>query len=136
MKQFIVFATLLLTLGASGTALARDVGYVDMKRVLTESRKGKEVQERIRSQFEGRRQALLAEVRSIGEALKNLQRDAAIMSREQATKKQEALKQRIVEYQKKGRALPASLSGPKPTATASEGGAARAVRVTQYLHWL
>lgn len=106
MKRLAAFASLLaLTLGAGAPVSAQTIGYVDMKEVISESKQGKAVQEKIRAEFEAPRQALLDEEKSIVQEQQDLQRDLDTLSEEQAASREAALKERIGTFQQRGTTL-------------------------------
>ncbi len=101
------FLFLLLLLLIPFTAQAggnTGIGYVDMQRVLEESKLGKRLQEQLRKEFEPRGKELAQEELQIQQMQEALERDKLLMSKDQATKKEKDIQARIEAFQKK--ALP------------------------------
>ncbi|MBO8085641.1 OmpH family outer membrane protein [Marichromatium sp. AB32] len=97
---------LLLALALPLPALAGpSVGYVDMQKVLEESRIGQQVQEQLRKDFEPRGRALAEEEQTLMQMQQSLERDAPLMSEAQVDKQRTELKERIAAYQKEAAQL-------------------------------
>ncbi len=77
------------------------IGYVDMQRVLEESKLGQRLQEQLRKDFEPRAKELTETEREIGQMQQDLERDKPLMSNDQVAKKEADIKARIDAYQKK-----------------------------------
>ena len=101
----------LLTLALPfAAAQATDIGSVDMNQVIEKSKVGIKVQEQLRKDFEPRAKPLAAEEQAIRQAQASLQREAALMSKEQMEKKQVELKKRIEAFEKTAAPLQQELS--------------------------
>jgi len=94
-----------LLLGLPPLALAADLGYVDMQKVLDESRMGKAVQEELRTSFESRGREIAEEEQALMQQQEQLERDAPLMSEDQVKKQRTELESRIRAYQEKAGAL-------------------------------
>lgn len=102
MNRLFLFAALSLSLAVPAQAAnTASLGYVDMQKVLEESKLGKRLQEQLRKEFESRAKGLAEEEREIGKMQKDLARDKALMSNEQVGKKEKEIQSRIEAYQKK-----------------------------------
>jgi outer membrane protein len=95
----VLAALLTLALPLVG-AQAADVGSVDMQQVLEKSKLGSKVQEQLRKDFEPKARPLGEEEQAIKQLQASLARDAALMSKEQAEKKQAEIKKRIEAFEK------------------------------------
>lgn len=91
---------LMLSLALPLAAPAADLGFVDMQRVLEESAVGKSVQGQLRKDFEPKAETLNKEEQEIRKLQETLARDSALMSKDQVTKKEAEIKQRIEAYKK------------------------------------
>ncbi|MBK1717962.1 OmpH family outer membrane protein [Thiocystis violacea] len=80
------------------------VGFVDMQKVLEESKLGKRLQEQLRKDFEPRAKVLAGEEQEINKMQQELAKDKPLMSNDQVAKKEKEIQGRIEAYQKK--ALP------------------------------
>jgi len=89
-----------LSLVLPGTALATDIGYVDMEQVLQKSKLGAKAQAELRKAFEPKAKPIGEEEQAIRQLQETLQRDAALMSKDQVAKKESEIKQRIAAYEK------------------------------------
>ncbi|NKN31715.1 OmpH family outer membrane protein [Marichromatium bheemlicum] len=97
---------LLLALALPLPALAgASVGYVDMQKVLEESRIGQQVQQQLREDFEPRGRTLAEEEQTLMQMQQSLERDAPLMSEAQVEKQRTELKARIATYQKEAAQL-------------------------------
>lgn len=95
-----IFLSLLILGLPLAAAQATDVGYVDMQQVIEKSKLGVKVQEQLRKDFEPKARPLGEEEQAIKQLQANLARDAALMSKEQADKKQDEIKKRIAAFEK------------------------------------
>lgn len=87
-------------------ALASDaVGFVDMQKVLEDSKLGQRLQDQLRAEFEPRGQAMAEEEQAIRKLKQDLERDGPLMSAEQVKKTETEIEKRITAYQEKGNAL-------------------------------
>ncbi|MBN2886484.1 MAG: OmpH family outer membrane protein [Chromatiaceae bacterium] len=103
MRRLILTLPLLLSLPVQ--ALAADLGYVDMQKVLDESRMGQQLQEELRASFESRGRAIAEEEQTIMQQQEQLERDAPLMSEDQVKKRRAELESRIRAYQEEAGAL-------------------------------
>jgi outer membrane protein len=92
-----------LTLGAE--AVARDLGIVDMDRVLQESALGQKAQADLEARFGDRRTPLQEEEVAIRQLQASLERDRPLMSRAQVEKKEKEIADRIAAFEKDFSAL-------------------------------
>lgn len=90
-------SVMLPTYAASNTG----VGYVDMQKVLEDSKLGKALQEELRKEFEPRAKEFGAEEQAIQKMVQDLERDKPLMSKDQVAKKEKEIQGRIEAYQKK-----------------------------------
>jgi outer membrane protein len=81
------------------------VGYVDMQKVLEESKLGKRLQEQLREEFEPRGEEMAAEEQEIRKLQQSLERDAPLMSAEQVSKQEADVQKRIEVFQEKANAI-------------------------------
>lgn len=96
---FIVLSMFIVlpTLAANNTS----VGYVDMQQVLEQSKLGKRLQEQLRKEFEPQAKVFAEDEQQIQALQQSLERDKALMSKDQLAKKQKEIQTRIEDYQKK-----------------------------------
>lgn len=81
------------------------VGFVDMQKVLEDSKLGQRLQDQLRAEFEPRGQAMAEEEQAIRKLQQDLERDGPLMSAEQVKKTETEIESRITAYQEKGNAL-------------------------------
>ena len=87
-------------------ALAADVvGYVDMQKVLEESKLGKRLQDQLREEFEPRGEEMAAEEQEIRKLQQSLERDAPLMSADQVSKQEADVQKRIEAFQEKANGI-------------------------------
>ncbi|QGU33080.1 OmpH family outer membrane protein [Thermochromatium tepidum] len=102
MSRLLLLAALIAALSLSVQALANEgVGFVDMQRVLEESKLGQRLQKQLRDEFEPRTKGFVDEEREIAQMQQDLAKDRPLMSNEQIAKKEQEIKTRIETYQKK-----------------------------------
>lgn len=82
-------------------AEAASLGYVDMQKVIEESKLGQKARETLKAKFEGKQQAFAEEEKSIRQLQQTLARDQALMSQAELNKKKGEIEGRIQEFQKK-----------------------------------
>jgi outer membrane protein len=80
-------------------ALASEIGYVDMQRVLEESDLGKAAQANLEEQFGDEQQAFAREEAEIRQMQQALERDKPLMSEAQLEKKESELRSRIKQFE-------------------------------------
>ncbi|EXJ14724.1 OmpH family outer membrane protein [Imhoffiella purpurea] len=102
MTRLFLFAALSLSLvlpahAGSGASIA----YVDMQKVLEDSKLGQRLQEQLRKEFESQAKELAIEEREINQLQQELDRDKPLMSNDQLKKKEKEIQDRIAAYQKK-----------------------------------
>lgn len=100
-RLFLSLALSLAVVMPTYAASAVSIGYVDMQKVLEESKLGKRVQEQLRKEFEPRAKGLAEEEKQIRQAQQEFERDKPLMSKDQVGKKEKDLQSRIDAYQKK-----------------------------------
>lgn len=105
MRRIIRSLPLLLALVLPLSALATEIGYVDMQTVLDESQLGKQLQEELRGAFEARGRAIAEEEQTLMQQQERLERDAPLMSEDQLKKQRGELESAIRAYQQKAAAL-------------------------------
>lgn len=91
-------------------ARAAEIGYVDMQRVLEQSKLGSRVQAELRTTFEPKAKPLADEEQAIRQLQETLARDAALMSKDQLAKKEATIKTRIEAYQQTAAAFQQELA--------------------------
>lgn len=91
----LLMLTLPLTL-----AQATDLGWVDMQQVIEKSKLGAKVQEELRKEFEPRLKPVREEEKAIRAAQASLAKEAPLMSKDQADKRQGEIKKRIEAFEK------------------------------------
>ncbi|NCA70145.1 MAG: OmpH family outer membrane protein [Sphingobacteriia bacterium] len=100
-----ILALVLSALVSVPVSAAGTVGFVDMQKVLEESRLGQRLQEELRVEFEPRGRALAEEEAAIIQLRKDLERDSALMSNEQVKKAESEIESRIRAYQEQTNAI-------------------------------
>jgi outer membrane protein len=106
MSRFALVVALLLSIIVPTHALAAGVvGYVDMQKVLEESKLGKSLQEELRAEFGPRGEEMAAEEQEIRKLQQGLERDAPLMSADQVSKKEAEVQKRIAAFQEKANAI-------------------------------
>ncbi|MTW21510.1 OmpH family outer membrane protein [Allochromatium palmeri] len=105
MSRPFLFVALLacLTLPVQASANS-SVGFVDMQKVLEDSKLGQRLQQQLREDFEPRTRVFAEDEREIAQMQQALAKDKPLMSNDQVAKKEQQIKERIEAYQKK--ALP------------------------------
>ncbi len=101
----LVFALSLIIALPAVAANTLSVGYVDMQQVLEQSKLGKRLQEQLRKEFEPRARAFAQDEQQIQALRQALERDKALMSKDQLAKKEKEIQGRIEDYQKKTQPL-------------------------------
>ncbi|MCG6898201.1 MAG: OmpH family outer membrane protein [Thiocapsa sp.] len=104
-RPLLVLMLLLTFVIPTQAVLAADLGFVDMQKVLEESKLGKRLQEQLRTEFEPRGQEMAREENEIRELQKTLERDGALMSADQVGKKEAEIKTRIDAFQEKAKGI-------------------------------
>jgi outer membrane protein len=84
---------------------AETIGFVNMQKVLEDSKLGQRLQEQLRAEFEPRGQTLGKEEQEIRQLQATLERDGPLMSAEQVSKKEDELKTRIEAFQEQAKTL-------------------------------
>ncbi len=106
MTRPLPFVALLLAIALpASTVGATTIGYVDMQKVLEESKIGRQLQEELRVDFEPRGRALAQEEQEIMQLQQSLKRDAPLMSQAQVAKQESEIKTRIETYQEQATAI-------------------------------
>lgn len=77
------------------------VGYVDMQEVLEQSKLGQRLQEQLRKEFEPKAKQFAEDEKQIQTMQQSLERDKALMSKDQLAKKEKEIQALIENYQKK-----------------------------------
>jgi len=96
MKQLALrILPLLLLAAATSHAEPGKIGYVDMQKVLDESKMGQEAQKSLEEQFSGKQQKLTKEEQSIRRLQQTLQKDQALMSQEELDKRKTEIQERV-----------------------------------------
>jgi outer membrane protein len=95
-RTLLVLLSLLLT---AAPALATEIGYVDMQRVLEESELGKAAQAKLEERFGDDQEAFAREEAEIRQLQQTLERDRPLMSAEQIEKKEAELQERIKAFE-------------------------------------
>ncbi|NEX22763.1 OmpH family outer membrane protein [Thiorhodococcus mannitoliphagus] len=99
-RLYLLVALVLSVILPVQAANETSVGYVDMQRVLEESKLGQRLQEQLRKDFEPRAKELAEEELAIKQMQQELGRNKPLMSNAQVEKKEEEIKSRIESYQK------------------------------------
>lgn len=81
-------------------ASSTTIGYVDMQKVLEQSKLGQQAQERLETEFGPQRNAFAQEELAIRQMQQTLERDKPLMSKEQIDKKEREIQERIQAFQK------------------------------------
>lgn len=100
MKQLTLRVVPLLLLAASAAhAEPGKIGYVNMQKVLDESKMGQEAQESLKEQFSGKQQKFAKEEQTILGLQQALQKDQALMSQEELDKRMAEIQERVKKLQ-------------------------------------
>ena len=94
-----LYAAALIGLTASFGAGAQTIGFVDMERVLQESKPGKEAQAKLEEQFADDQKAFAEREREIREMQAGFERDKPLMSKDQSAKKEQEIKDSIKSFE-------------------------------------
>jgi outer membrane protein len=106
MSRFALAVALLLSVILPTQAVgAAAVGYVDMQKVLENSKLGKRLQDQLREEFEPRGTEMAAEEQEIRKLQQTLERDAPLMSADQVTKQEAEVQKRIEAFQEKANGI-------------------------------
>ena len=102
MTRLFLFAALSLSMILPAQAADNTgIGYVDMQKVLEDSKLGKALQDELRKEFEPRAKEFKQEEQEIQKLQQELERDKPLMSKAQVEKKGKDLQTRVEAYQKK-----------------------------------
>lgn len=101
MRDRFLFAALMVSAGAafSMPAVATEIGYVDMQRVLEESNLGKAAQANLQERFGDDQQAFAEEEAAIRQLQQTLERDRPLMSESQVEKQEQEIQSRIEKFE-------------------------------------
>jgi outer membrane protein len=112
MKQRPLVLGILIAASAaiSAPTLAREIAYVDMQRVLEESKLGKQAQANLQEQFGDEQQAFAEEEAAIRQLQQTLERDKPLMSAAQIEKTEEEIKGRIQKFEQDFQAIQRQLA--------------------------
>ncbi len=106
MSRIALLAVLALSIIVPTHALAANaLGYVDMQKILEESKLGKRLQDQLREEFEPRGEKMAAEEQEIRKLQQSLERDSPLMSADQASKQEADLQKRIEAFQEKANGI-------------------------------
>lgn len=98
--RFAIFCLLLATsLILATSALASEIGYVDMQRVLEESALGQRAQANLQERFGEEQQAFAEEEAAIRQLQQKLERDKPLMSTAQVEKTEQEIQSRIEQFE-------------------------------------
>ncbi|WP_462320034.1 OmpH/Skp family outer membrane protein [Halochromatium sp.] len=98
--RFAIFCLLLATsLILATSALASEIGYVDMQRVLEESALGQQAQANLQERFGEEQQAFAEEEAAIRQLQQKLERDKPLMSTAQVEKTEQEIQGRIEQFE-------------------------------------
>jgi outer membrane protein len=126
MFRFTLAVALALSIMVPTHAVAADVlGYVDMQKVLEESKLGERLQNELREEFGPRGEEMAAEEQEIRKLQQSLERDAPLMSAEQVSKQEADLEKRIEAFQEKGNAIQQEIAKVQQTKSREIIGPAR-----------
>lgn len=101
MKRRLLFVLPFLLVTSAQAAKPQTVGYVNMQKVLDESRRGRQAHQTLQEKFEGKQRGLAEEQQSIRQLQEILDRDKPLMSQEQLDKKTAEIQGRKKGLQKK-----------------------------------
>lgn len=105
MKQLGFLSILLLLTAPLCAAEPTTVGYVDMQKVLENSKMGRQAQDTLKEKFDERRTALEQEGQALGQLRQTLTRDQALMSQAELDKKKGELQNRLQKFQTEAAAV-------------------------------
>ncbi len=106
MSRVALVVALALSILVPTHALAAEVlGYVDMQKVLEESKLGKRLQDELREEFGPRGETMATEEQEIRKLQQSLERDAPLMSADQVSKQEAEVQKRIEAFQEKANAI-------------------------------
>ncbi len=98
--RFALFSLVIaIPLALSTSALASEIGYVDMQRVLEESALGKTAQANLQERFGEEQQAFAEEEAAIRQLQQKLERDKPLMSTAQVEKTEQEIQSRIEQFE-------------------------------------
>ncbi len=98
--HFAAFGLLIaIPLALSTSALASEIGYVDMQRVLEDSALGKTAQANLQERFGDEQQAFAEEEAAIRQLQQKLERDKPLMSTAQVEKTEQEIQSRIEQFE-------------------------------------
>lgn len=95
----LMIGCLVLGLTLGNHAIARDLGIVDMDRVLQESKLGQQAQAQLEARFGEQRTKLQEEEIAIRQLQASLERDRPLMSKTQVEKKEKEIADRIAAFE-------------------------------------
>lgn len=95
----IICLLLAIPLTLANSALASEIGYVDMQRVLEESALGKTAQANLQERFGEEQRAFAEEEAAIRQLQQKLERDKPLMSKAQVEKTEQEIQSRIKQFE-------------------------------------
>lgn len=101
MKHFLLVAAVVLSLQAVSSAYAEDIriGYVDIRKVMTESKSGSKVRAEIEKTIKTRRESLAQEEKKLKDLQEAFEKDKLLLSESQRVTKQKEFQERVRAFQ-------------------------------------
>jgi len=101
MKRMVLVAVSVLALHVFGTAYAEDfkVGYVDMRKVMTESKAGAKVRDDIEKTIKARRESLAKDEQQLKALQQSLEKEKLLLSESQREGKQKDFEEKVRAFQ-------------------------------------
>jgi len=101
MKRMVLVAVSVLALQVFGTAYAEDfkVGYVDMRKVMTESKAGAKVRDDIEKTIKARRESLAKDEQQLKALQQSLEKEKLLLSESQREGKQKDFEEKVRAFQ-------------------------------------
>ena len=101
MKKFLVFFGALMTVAVGCAQADIKIGYVETKRLFAESPAALKAQERLKKEFSGREQEILASGKKVDTARDAFAKNSVTMSESERRDKERVLNEMILEQQRK-----------------------------------
>jgi outer membrane protein len=101
MKRFLLVAAVVVSLQAVSSAFAEDIriGYVDVRKVMTESKSGSKVRAEIEKTIKARRESLAQEEKKLKDLQDAFEKDKLLLSESQRATKQKEFQEKVRAFQ-------------------------------------
>jgi len=91
------FLTLFLTLIISGSVFA-DVGYVNIEKILTDTKAGKEIQKKVNKELESRRSSIQKKEKELQDQKLKFDEDASLLSESEKRRRAQQMQMKLAEF--------------------------------------